>query len=36
MGVSGVGKIILMDVFVGCKIGGIMEGVVKVGGFVKV
>lgn len=36
MGVSGAGKTTLMDVLAGRKTGGTMEGVVKVGGFVKV
>lgn len=35
VGLSGVGKIILMDVFVGRKIGGYIEGDIKILGYLK-
>lgn len=35
MGVSGVGKTILMDVLVGRKIGGYIEGDIRIFGFFK-
>lgn len=36
MGVFGVGKIIFMDVFVGRKIGGYIEGDIRIFGYFKV
>lgn len=36
VGVSGVGKIIFMDVLVGWKIGGYIEGEIRIVGYFKV
>lgn len=36
MGVFGVGKIMLMDVFVGRKMGGYIEGDIRVFGYFKI